>query len=188
MTARTPIIAMTANAFKEERDRCLKAGMDDYLSKPIRAHDLEATLARWTTVTDLPRPVSPTTPGNDTSMGLRIGELLGDHTPTETSLTQQIVASFITQAATLISSISIAISDGDAAALAYHAHTLKGAAANLGANDIADACTLIENLGRAGETARATSHHARLTALLDQAATELTDILSTLARTQQTNP
>ena len=44
---RTPIIAMTGNAMSSDRDRCLRAGMDDYLAKPVLLKDLEATLARW---------------------------------------------------------------------------------------------------------------------------------------------
>jgi CheY-like chemotaxis protein len=45
--ARPPIIALTANAFAEDRRRCLDAGMDDYLAKPFAREDLEALLAKW---------------------------------------------------------------------------------------------------------------------------------------------
>jgi len=46
---RTPIVAMTAHAMEEHRERCLEAGMDDRLAKPFRPEDLAATLARWGT-------------------------------------------------------------------------------------------------------------------------------------------
>ena len=46
---RMPIIAMTANAMRGDRERCLAAGMDDYLAKPFRMQDLGQALARWTT-------------------------------------------------------------------------------------------------------------------------------------------
>ncbi len=44
---RTPVIALTANAMKGDRDRCLEAGMDDYVSKPVNRQVLERVLARW---------------------------------------------------------------------------------------------------------------------------------------------
>jgi CheY-like chemotaxis protein len=45
---RTPIVALTANAFTDDRERCTECGMDDYLSKPVRPKDLSAILQKWT--------------------------------------------------------------------------------------------------------------------------------------------
>src|SRR5207237_592856 len=53
---RTPVIAMTANTMRGDRERCLEAGMDDYVPKPVRLEDLRAALDRWRSRPDAPSP------------------------------------------------------------------------------------------------------------------------------------
>jgi CheY-like chemotaxis protein len=56
---RVPVIALTANALAEERQRCLDAGMDDYLAKPVKFADLAATIARWSAPANVPARAEP---------------------------------------------------------------------------------------------------------------------------------
>jgi two-component system sensor histidine kinase/response regulator len=182
MTARIPIIAMTANAFKDERDRCLNAGMDDYLPKPIRAHDLDATLSRWTAATAVSGAVDAPPHCHDTTVAARIDELLAGRTAADTAFVQKIISNFVAKAPILVADIGTAIDEDDRTAVARHAHALKGSASNLGADTVAETCAIIEDLARGDNTADARPHHTRLAALIDQIITELSGTLDDLLR------
>jgi CheY-like chemotaxis protein len=133
-----PIIALTAHTFDGERERCLAAGMDDFVAKPVRADTLAAALERH---------IEP--PVLDTA---RLLDAVGSE-----DLVAEIVALFLAQATTHLDTIEHAIATNDTDTLARTAHTLKGSAATVGATTIARAATELErgDLSAAGRLAAA---------------------------------
>ncbi len=142
------IIAVTANAMQGDRERCIEAGMNDYLSKPIRSRSLSEALGR------VPRSVLPSTedgaimsestpPPFDTEAALNLVE--GDE-----ELLKEIVQLFLDHAAQLIQEAEQAIAAKDATTLQRAAHTLKGQAGQLAAAPTAEAAFQLEQMGRAG--------------------------------------
>ena len=145
---RMPVIAMTASAIAGERERCLQAGMDDFLTKPIDVALLASTLQRWTGTGRLPR-VQPPAPVLDDR---RLAELR-DLEPGDPSLLLRFIARFGDGTRQRIADLRAAHSEGDAEAQGRIAHGLKGSASNLGASVLADVCKRVEDLGAAGRLA-----------------------------------
>ncbi|GLY95180.1 ATP-binding protein [Actinoplanes sp. NBRC 103695] len=141
----TPIIAMTASALVADRERCLAAGMDDYLAKPVDPVELDRTLARWVAseVTRVART------GGD-PIGHRLAELAGDRTVPELALVERLVSSFRSRAPRHVSVLDEAFQAGDLGVLEDEAHSLRGAAGNIGATAVSEVCERIENEARAG--------------------------------------
>jgi PAS domain S-box-containing protein len=161
---RPHIVAVTAGAMSEERDRCLAAGMDDYLSKPMRIEELSAALAPLGG--DQLKPSERSAPEIGTLARLR--STLGDEA------TAEIVETFLAEGPQLFSTLQRAIERGDADGLRLAAHTLKSNAAIFGAEALAGLCAEIESLGQAGTVAgasdllaRAAVEHERLRSALD---------------------
>ena len=149
--AHLPIIATTAHAMKEDRDRCLAAGMDDYVSKPIRRGDLLAALARQTQrgLSDEPpleaQPAEPATPFGDRVLNRQaLKNMLGID---EATLNEWIVL-FLTDAQDRLTSLAGAVEAGDAQTMIFAAHSLKGSAATLGAERVRGAAYRLEMIAR----------------------------------------
>jgi len=145
-----PIIATTASAMIEDRERCLKAGMDAYISKPIEREVLFETIDMLTGNSNQanygdanPRSYDPVF-----DAGAVLDSLGGD-----SELLREVAGIFLAQAPMHMEKIRAGISDQDPKALERAAHALKGSAANLLAQGVVVAASKLEEIGRAGSLA-----------------------------------
>jgi len=153
---RVPIIAMTANAMPGDRERCLAAGMDDYLAKPLDPGELDAALAQW-----LPAvKVSQGAKGGqeDTPNASAGNELLLDEDTIArlrqdfaVELRQRLLGTFEEQLAARLPELQAALERHDVEELRRLLHLLKGSSATIGANAFSDACRELEHEAAGGE-------------------------------------
>ncbi|MEI8310318.1 MAG: response regulator [Verrucomicrobiota bacterium] len=128
-----PIIALTAHAMKEDRDRCLAAGMNDYVTKPASVRSLAAAIERCLSGRSLPGGTDPhaghETDGHPHDFDREgfLERTLGDH-----GLACEVAAAFLADTPALLQGLSAAISAGDTGAAGKFAHTLKGSAGSIG--------------------------------------------------------
>lgn len=167
---RTPIIALTANAIKGDKEQCIAAGMDEYLSKPFTQQQLHAILnsvfasARNPNATrpdERPLPLLPFVDEN-----AKLATSLLDYQALEriralqkhgtTNLLAKIISLYIESTPPMIRTISEGINKQDFEAVRKAAHALKSGSANLGALKVSDWCKALEKMGRDNnlETAR----------------------------------
>jgi len=160
---RTPIVAMTASAMRGDRERCIAAGMDDFVSKPIDPEQLAATLRRWTghlseSSAELLAPPeleelqgSPAVADGDGPVDLKILHgLSGLQRPGQPNFLVRMIDLFIEDAARRCGTMREAIADADSDRLAAMAHSLKSSSSVLGAQQMSDLCHQLEKLGRGG--------------------------------------
>jgi CheY-like chemotaxis protein/HPt (histidine-containing phosphotransfer) domain-containing protein len=152
-----PIIAMTAHALKGDRERCLAAGMDGYVSKPIKSSELEALLQRLVPATPVPEDgkMEPAgTPDAANGAVLNRAALL-DYVDHNRELLHKIVGRFLVNGPTLLAKVKEAVEQCDSGALEFSAHTLKGAVGNFFAEAAREAALRLETLGHEGNLAAA---------------------------------
>ncbi len=143
---RTPIVAMTAHAMKGDRERCLAAGMDGYLSKPVHAPDLVEVLIQHTGRGD-PAPPPPSEPTSISGPVFERQKVLFNLGGDE-ELLEQLIGMFIEDEPRLFADIEAAVVEGDAEALHNAAHALKGAVSNFCAGRAQTGAAQLERIGR----------------------------------------
>jgi signal transduction histidine kinase/HPt (histidine-containing phosphotransfer) domain-containing protein len=149
---RPRIIAMTGNALIGDREKCLQAGMDDYISKPIRVGDLQSALERWGTTKTRRFDTAfvqrlRSGPAHNLLDQAVILELRNMPSSDGVGMLQELVDLFLEGAPPRMEQIRQAINDGPM--LAFHAHSLKSMSLNLGALRIVELSQKLEDLGRA---------------------------------------
>ena len=151
--ATLPVIAMTANAMEQDRQQCLAAGMNDFVSKPIEPEQLWRALQRWLTPRNpvnqsgreqsaIPRtqptdPMVPTLPGVDSEQGL--SRVMGNH-----NVYRKLLLKFVEGQHDSLERIRQALDANDRTLAERLAHTLKGVSGNIGASTLQEQAALLE--------------------------------------------
>ncbi|MDQ3965352.1 MAG: response regulator [Actinomycetota bacterium] len=172
----TPIIAMTANAMQGDREEALAAGMDDYVSKPVKPEELEAVLKRWVSE-ETREPEAAAIPEADDgsvredpedpldrSVLEDLRELQREDEP---DILAMFVEVFFSDVPQQLTALREAVRNGDAHSMRRAAHMLKGSCGTMGARRMAKICEQLEDVGASGDLARAPELLKRLEAEFD---------------------
>jgi CheY-like chemotaxis protein/HPt (histidine-containing phosphotransfer) domain-containing protein len=181
---RTPVVAMTANAMEGDRERCLEAGMDGYLAKPVRPADLAAAVGQWLTLpSDRAAEAAPMEPAAESDAAAsdeapmaamisisepmvvdraQIGELRALGGADGARFVADLIGLFLVEAGQEVGLVRQAVHSDDPGGAMRAGHRIKGSAMNLGCARLADAAEAIEMLGRSDDLEGAGPLLARL--------------------------
>jgi CheY-like chemotaxis protein len=151
-----PIVALTAHALKDERERCLTRGMNAYLTKPFKAYELFAAAEGWGARTAPPSPPPPAPVDVETFRRDMAAAGAGD-------AVDAIISSFVENLPQSIAAIAEAVAAGRATEVARLAHAAKSSAAQLGAQRLATLLAELEQEAKDGRVDRLKDRLAQLT-------------------------
>ena len=172
---RTTIIAMTAHALEGERERCIAAGMDDYISKPVKLEKLKETLEKWLA----PLPSAPSdaqpeavivSPKNENHQSVDLSVINGFkdlQPPDAPDIVTELIELFLIDAENRTLLLKNAISDQETSVIKMQAHHLKGSSGNIGAKYLAMLCEKLESK---------TSNAEQMQVLLSEIEAELREV------------
>ncbi|SEK88467.1 response regulator [Nitrosovibrio tenuis] len=207
-----PVIAVTAQVMQGDKERCLLAGMNDYISKPVKHEDFAAALKRWSLKKDeheagrVEKTQNEKTAGADSSHFLSsqsassinassvlsseiVTRLRALAQATEPALFNQMFASFLSDSAERISILRSAANTADAERLQATAHAMKGASANVGATHMAEIARQLEVLGRTSSVTGAIALVEAMESEFERAKNEINAIMGQLDPSQgETQP
>ena len=150
-----PIIAMTANALEGDRERCLAAGMDDYISKPVRQGDLQKVLARWIAGVGMaPAEKDGVEPGMEALMDL---ETLRQATDGDAVEQRELLELYLEETSKQVRALEGAVRNRAGGEIEQIAHKCAGSSATLGMVAVVGALRELERMGREGDLENAES-------------------------------
>ncbi len=193
-----PVIAMTANALKGDRDKCLKAGMDDYITKPVNPRDLAKMIERFIKAGASSEPDEKRVIKSDTEVHAPHHKVIGEIKTAEASeaekniydkegfyarlmgdkeLAADIIEGYLHDIPVQLSALSEAIAGGNNDAVRRTGHTIKGASSNVGALRVTSIAFELEKAAKSGELKGA-----------DEMAEKLREALEEFRRIAQQDP